>query len=48
MVDAAYQRLEELLTSFGSGPLRENLLFYLAISPSQFSEAVGRSTAPDC
>jgi glucose-6-phosphate 1-dehydrogenase len=40
--DAAYQRLEELLTSFGSGPLRENLLFYLAISPSQFSEAVGQ------
>ncbi|MEY4089807.1 MAG: hypothetical protein RJB55_2078 [Verrucomicrobiota bacterium] len=33
---AAYARLEALLTSFGSGPLRENLLFYLAISPSQF------------
>jgi glucose-6-phosphate 1-dehydrogenase len=33
---AAYTRLETLLTSFGSGPLRENLLFYLAISPSQF------------
>jgi len=35
---AAYERLETLLTSFGSGPLRENLLFYLAISPSQFGE----------
>jgi glucose-6-phosphate 1-dehydrogenase len=37
---AAYQKLEVLLTSFGSGPLRENLLFYLAISPSQFGEVV--------
>ena len=37
---AAYQKLEEQLTSFGSGPLRENLLFYLAISPSQFGEVV--------
>ena len=33
---AAYQKLEGILTSFGQGPLRENLLFYLAISPSQF------------
>jgi glucose-6-phosphate 1-dehydrogenase len=33
---AAYQKLEGILTSFGSGPLRENLLFYLAVSPSQF------------
>ena len=33
---AAYQKLEGILTSFGAGPLRENLLFYLAISPSQF------------
>jgi len=38
--DAAYKKLEELLTSFGSTPLRENLLFYLAISPSQFGEVV--------
>jgi glucose-6-phosphate 1-dehydrogenase len=38
--DAAYKKLEGLLTSFGSGPLRENLLFYLAISPSQFGEVV--------
>ena len=37
---AAYQKLEERLTSFGSGPLRENLLFYLAVSPSQFGEAI--------
>jgi glucose-6-phosphate 1-dehydrogenase len=38
---AAYKKLEELLTSFGSGPLRENLLFYLATQPSQFGEVVG-------
>ncbi|HEU6449089.1 MAG TPA: glucose-6-phosphate dehydrogenase [Verrucomicrobiae bacterium] len=38
--DAAYAKLETLLGSFGSGPLRENLLFYLAISPSQFGEVV--------
>jgi glucose-6-phosphate 1-dehydrogenase len=37
---AAYKKLETLLTSFGSAPLRENLLFYLAISPSQFGEVV--------
>ena len=38
--DAAYRKLETQLTSFGSGPLRENILFYLAISPSQFGEVV--------
>ena len=38
--DAAYKKLEAQLTEFGSGPLRENLLFYLAISPSQFGEVV--------
>jgi len=38
--DAAYQRLEAHLTAFGKGPLRENLLFYLAISPSQFGDVV--------
>ncbi|HEU5397577.1 MAG TPA: glucose-6-phosphate dehydrogenase [Verrucomicrobiae bacterium] len=38
--DNAYKKLETLLTSFGSGPLRENILFYLAISPSQFGEVV--------
>jgi glucose-6-phosphate 1-dehydrogenase len=37
---AAYQKLEGILTSFGVGPLRENLLFYLAISPSQFGTVV--------
>ncbi len=38
--EAAYKKLETMLTGFGSGPLRENLLFYLAISPSQFGEVV--------
>jgi len=38
--DAAYKKLESLLTGFGIGPLRENLLFYLAISPSQFGDVV--------
>jgi glucose-6-phosphate 1-dehydrogenase len=37
---AAYKKLEETLTSFGSGPLRENLLFYLATQPSQFGEVI--------
>src|SRR5262249_266139 len=36
----AYQKLEQHLTSFGSGPLRQNLLFYLATMPSQFGPAV--------
>ncbi len=38
--DAAYKKLEGMLTSFGSGPLRENLLFYLATQPSQFGEVI--------
>jgi glucose-6-phosphate 1-dehydrogenase len=37
---AAYQKLEQRLGSFGNPALRNNLLFYLAISPSQFGEAV--------
>lgn len=37
---AAYQKLEQRLASFGNAALRNNLLFYLAISPSQFGEAV--------
>jgi glucose-6-phosphate 1-dehydrogenase len=37
---AAYKKLEEMLTSFGNGPLRENLLFYLATQPSQFGEVI--------
>jgi glucose-6-phosphate 1-dehydrogenase len=36
----AYKKLEGMLTSFGSGPLRENLLFYLATQPSQFGEVI--------
>ncbi|HEY3761276.1 MAG TPA: glucose-6-phosphate dehydrogenase [Verrucomicrobiae bacterium] len=38
--DGAYKKLEQKLTSFGSGPLRENLLFYLATQPSQFGEVI--------
>jgi glucose-6-phosphate 1-dehydrogenase len=37
---ASYKKLEETLTAFGSGPLRENLLFYLATQPSQFGQVV--------
>jgi glucose-6-phosphate 1-dehydrogenase len=37
---AAYQKLEQRLTGFGEPALRNNLLFYLAISPSQFGAAV--------
>jgi glucose-6-phosphate 1-dehydrogenase len=37
---AAYQALEKQLASFGSEPLRRNLLFYLATSPSQFGSVV--------
>lgn len=36
---AAYQKLENLLDSFGNEPLRRNILFYLATLPSQFAEA---------
>jgi len=37
---AAYAKLEQKLTSFGSAPLRKNLLFYLATQPSQFGAVV--------
>src|SRR5205085_3548117 len=37
---AAYEKLEKQLTSFGSEPLRRNLLFYLATLPSQFGLVV--------
>jgi glucose-6-phosphate 1-dehydrogenase len=37
---AAYVKLEKQLSSFGSEQLRNNLLVYLAISPSQFAEVV--------
>jgi len=36
----AYHKLERQLASFGSEPLRRNLLFYLATSPSQFGPVV--------
>ncbi len=36
----AYPKLERQLASFGKPSLRQNLLFYLATSPSQFGEAV--------
>lgn len=36
----AYAKLGQTLASFGSEPLRRNLLFYLATSPSQFAEVV--------
>ena len=39
---AAYKKLDQLLRSFGSEPLRYNLLFYLATMPSQFGEVVER------
>jgi glucose-6-phosphate 1-dehydrogenase len=35
----AYKKLEQRLSSFG-GPMRQNLLFYLATMPSQFGPAV--------
>src|SRR5271165_5799906 len=38
--DTAYTKLEAQLSAFGNPALRENLLFYLAISPSQFGEVV--------
>ncbi|HXI72196.1 MAG TPA: glucose-6-phosphate dehydrogenase [Verrucomicrobiae bacterium] len=38
--DAAYGKLGKQLESFGDPALRDNLLFYLAISPSQFGEVV--------
>ncbi len=37
---AAYARLDKQLAGFGNLALHDNLLFYLAISPSQFGEVV--------
>jgi len=37
---AAYKNMEQRLASFAIPELRNNLLFYLAISPSQFADAV--------
>src|SRR5258708_16660188 len=36
----AYKKLEQQLSSFGNEKLRNNLLFYLAISPSQLGQVV--------
>ena len=38
--NAAYAKLDQQLASFGNPGLHDNLLFYLAISPSQFGEVV--------
>src|SRR5450631_3667637 len=38
--NAAYAKLGTQLAAFGNPALRDNLLFYLAISPSQFGEVV--------
>ena len=37
---AAYAKLAKQLNGFGSEALRRNLLFYLAVSPSQFGQGV--------
>ncbi|MGO8980341.1 MAG: hypothetical protein ACLQER_13780, partial [Streptosporangiaceae bacterium] len=34
------KKLEDRLASFGSPPLRKNLLLYLATSPSQFGQVI--------
>jgi glucose-6-phosphate 1-dehydrogenase len=36
----AYKNLAQMLNSFGSEPLKQNVLFYLATQPSQFGEVV--------
>src|SRR3954469_13914928 len=38
----AYKKLGKMLESFGDEQLKNNLLFYLATSPSQFGEVVER------
>jgi glucose-6-phosphate 1-dehydrogenase len=42
---AAYEKLEKQLSSFGDAHLRHNLLFYLATSPSQFGEVAEKLNA---
>ena len=37
---AAYEKLKQQLASFGDEPLRTNILFYLAVSPSQFGQVI--------
>jgi len=39
---SSFKALKDLVARFGSGPLSSNLLFYLAISPSHFGQAVGQ------
>jgi glucose-6-phosphate 1-dehydrogenase len=39
---AAYEKLEQKLSSFNAAPLRKNLLFYLATQPSQFGDVIER------
>ncbi len=41
----AFKKLEKQLSSFGDERLRNNLLFYLATSPSQFGEIAGQLDA---
>ncbi len=36
---STYTKLARMIESFSDGPYKQNLLFYLAISPSQFAEA---------
>ncbi len=38
----SFQKLKTLVAGFGAGPLSHNLLFYLAISPSRFGQAVAQ------
>ncbi|PWU17668.1 MAG: glucose-6-phosphate dehydrogenase [Verrucomicrobia bacterium] len=39
---AAYQKLQKQISDFPDPGLQQNLLFYLAISPSQFADVVAR------
>ena len=43
----AYQKLEKQLSGFGNEMLRNNLLFYLSTSPSQFAEVVEHLSGAD-
>jgi glucose-6-phosphate 1-dehydrogenase len=40
-----YDKLKGIIESFGSEPLRRNVLYYLATSPTQFGEVVARLSA---
>lgn len=39
---ASFKKLKQMVAGFGPGPLSNNLLFYLAISPSHFGHAVAQ------